>query len=77
MNVKITNANTSFQLDVKRFYFDSELEVDCPTCNEHCVKDFTQDYLSYPSVNEPMNVGVVCKNDHEFEVPVRLRVTLL
>ena len=66
------------ELDIKRCYLPGVvLEGPCPKCGEPVVKDFEEDYLSYPNVNEPVEATCFCGEcGHKWTVTLRLNVTL-
>lgn len=76
MLVKIVNNRTAFPSGTKRFYMPASLEAFCPVCGDLVERDFQSEYLSYPVLNEKLDVVLVCKRDHEFQVSVRVAVTL-
>ena len=64
-------------LEVKRFYFDGKLEVDCPGCKSKMTRDFSDDYLSYPTFGDEQTWYFYCNEcDDEFEMPGRLEATI-
>jgi len=61
-------------IEVKRFYFDGELSVDCPSCKKKLTRDFSQDYLSYPSFGGGEMLYFYCDEcDCEFELPTTMK----
>jgi hypothetical protein len=78
MPLKLTGTVGPFDTDVKRFGLPGvKLEGVCPKCQAPFSRDFTDQYLSYPRANETIQVGLYCGPcEHEWEVPMRLRVTL-
>jgi len=79
--MKLSNGGEPFEVDVKRFYFPTTLEAKCPTCGTEVKREFSDDYLSYPTANKPFDLNVYCagpegKDDHNFTVKVMLRVAL-
>jgi len=64
-------------LEVKRFYFDGKLEIDCPTCKTKMVRDFSEDYLSYPNFGEEEGLYFYCEDcEKEFEMPGVINATI-
>ena len=54
--MKITNLDTPFYIDVKRFYVPCGIEDVCPTCGQIVQRD-SDDYLSYPVANTPIDLN--------------------
>lgn len=83
MNCVITGKPIPFEIREKRLYIDGQdIEALCPLCG---VKVNHGDYLSYPRVNEVIEVpmshyrdadGNEMKDGHEFTAKVILRVFL-
>jgi len=73
---KVINEEGSFEIEVKRFYLPVKIEANCPECGEHVVYDLNDNYLSYPDANVPFGHTMYCECEHEWEVPVILRVTM-
>ena len=65
-----------FDVDVKRFYMPGQvLKSVCPKCDEAREHDFTHDYLSYPTANEPIDVHMHCYTcDTDWKVQAILTV---
>ncbi len=60
-------------LEIKRFYFDGKLEVNCPDCKSKMTRDFGTDYLSYPTFGDKETWYFYCDEcESEFEMPGRL-----
>ena len=60
-------------INVKRFKFDGEIELDCPNCECKIRRDFSEDYLSYPTPGEKLDLYFYCREcDGEFEIPGKL-----
>ena len=72
----VENIGAPFSLETKRFYIPARLWVDCPDCGTTCVKDFNNEYMSYPEANSLRFEQVVCPKDNEFVVPLRVKVTI-
>lgn len=67
--------------DTKRFYFPACVTVQCPTCGREATRDFSQDYLSYPTANTPMDVTFHHTDEepylhHEWTERMILRITI-
>lgn len=79
----VENITTEpFGLDCKRTQLPIVIKSQCPTCGEVITRDLRTDhsYLSYPSFNEPLKVGMYHATDdgtdeHEWSVMIRLTVT--
>ena len=67
-----------FETDVKRFRWGGKLTRACPKCGTRRTLDgMRDDYLSYPTANEPFDLGFYCHEcDHEWSVRVVLHVHL-
>lgn len=78
MKTTITNKKSArgFECEVKRFYLPAKVETECPKCGAKVEMDYEQDYLSYPPINKTFDETFYCENEHEFEVPLRLKLTL-
>ena len=64
-------------IKVKRFYLPVTVDVKCPKCNTSIQRCFSDDYLSYPKINEKEMVSAYCDEcDCEFEFPTMLKVQL-
>jgi hypothetical protein len=66
------------ELEIKRCYLPGvSLEGTCPKCGAPYARDCEDDYLSYPTVNEPFKETCYCaKCQHEWKVTLRLTITL-
>ena len=74
--VKIHLTDEPFEINVKRFYFPCEIKSQCPECGAHASRDFSNNYLSYPTVGKPENVYFWCDCGHEWEPQIILRLTV-
>ncbi len=73
-NIKL---NDKFEIEVKRFYVPLKITVNCPHCNEEKKIDLRDDYLSYPTLNEPEAIYQYCEhceNEFEFDATIRMSV---
>ena len=62
------------ETNVKRFYFDAKLKMKCPNCGEEMVRDFSDDYLSYPVVEKDEEMALCCDGcDKEFIFPYKIK----
>ncbi|HEY5563413.1 MAG TPA: hypothetical protein VIK72_16965 [Clostridiaceae bacterium] len=70
--IKIT-GKLEGELDIKRFYLEGvEIECICPKCKVTFEYD---QYLSYPSVNEVMEIDLYCPDcDHEWMEEIKLSI---
>lgn len=70
-------ATGNGEIEVKRFYVPIEVKVPCAHCGAELTKNFGQDYLSYPSLNTPEEVGIYCETcDEESVFNVTLKLAL-
>jgi len=54
----------------KRFYFVGMLEIPCPKCGGSMIKDFSENYLIYPTIGVEDKFGIYCHIcDDECEIP--------
>ena len=65
-------------IEVKRFYLPLEIEVECPECGHKQIKDFENEYLSYPNLGD-QDLHLCCRNEdedcwHEWTVPMKLTI---
>lgn len=72
-----TLKQAKFELDIKRFYFPFVVQGNCPKCGKFFKRDFNEDYISYPTVNEFAVVDFFHYDDEsntecEFELEMRL-----
>jgi len=66
-----------FDIEVKRFYVPVIIKAKCPKCKKEIENDYSQDYLSYPTANKPMETYFYCEDcDEEFYINTILKVTL-
>jgi hypothetical protein len=67
-----------FEIDEKRFSIrGATLKCNCPNCQKPFVRDFGTQYISYPKVNTPIDVGLYCPEcEHEWTVKMQINVTL-
>ena len=66
------------EIDVKRFYLPINITTDCPHCRKTNEKDFYEDYLSYPSLGEPIEVWQYCEHceeEYNFKVTLTAQLT--
>jgi len=77
MKIKRIKTKNTFEIDVKRFYIPFLITEDCPSCGRNNEVDFTTNYLSYPTVSEPIKVNFYCYVcEHEWSKQVKLEITL-
>lgn len=79
--MKIEGNGKAFEIDVKRFYLPLKVTTKCPHCGREVTRNFEDYYLSYPTVNVPMDINFMHETDdgndeHEWSVRAILRVTL-
>jgi C4-type Zn-finger protein len=62
------------ELEEKRFYFKGKIKVKCPNCKTQMVRDFEDDYLSYPQIGEMDELSYCCeKCDKEWVMPFKVK----
>lgn len=65
------------EIDAKRFYIDKVVKKKCPNCKKKVVRDFNDEYLSYPVLNKAMNISFWCSNcDYSWPEKFILKVEL-
>ena len=75
MTVYEVKENSS--IEVKRFYLPISIDKKCPSCGNNCTKDLSDDYLSYPKVNETDELYFYCDNcDAEFKSNFKMKISL-
>lgn len=58
----------------KRFYFDLSIPATCLNCGAGMTHDFSNDYLSYPTINTDIPLYFHCGScDKEFETTMQVR----
>lgn len=81
MSIKIKKTGGYDEVEVKRFYLPYEIETKCPNCKNKLVRNFADEYLSYPNVgiNE---VNLYCEKcddedkDCEFSLNIELNMEI-
>lgn len=74
---EITGNGVPFSTDEKRFYTPHVVKTKCPACGVDHEHDCSSWYFSYPTLNEPFDMGMACGEcDHNWSVRVRLDLTL-
>lgn len=64
-------------IDCKRMHLNLTIRVPCPYCGTECQRDFTNRYLTYPSIGKEEPAYFECAScDEEFSAPVILHVSL-
>ena len=64
-------------LNIKRLYLHGvEVDTNCPKCDRYLVKKLGANPFSYPSINKPMDVYMVCSTCDNYEFPVRIQINL-
>lgn len=81
--VEVIGKGRPFELDVKRFCVGGvKLRSKCPKCGKVITRDLGEEYLSYPTVNTPIEVDFCHEapsgepTDHEWSEKIVLRVTI-
>lgn len=73
----ITPVKPGSVIEVKRLYFPGlKVFAKCPECGDAAVRDFGDNYLSYPEVGTPIKVYFSCQNRHEWIELVMLSVSM-
>jgi len=63
--------------EVKRFYFPATLIWTCEECGKENKKDFSNDYLGYPTFNEWRGIVLCCSHcDNEQDIQLKINLTL-
>lgn len=72
--MKVTqNFEVQGELNVKRLYFDGVIKIECLKCKEKMKMDFSEDYLSYPTTGEKIELYFYCdKCESEYYLPANL-----
>ena len=71
MSEQIVNIDSKFEIAVKRFYIPFTLVAKCPECGKDKVSDLSEDYLSYPTLNQKESMYFYCDDcSCEFEVGI-------
>jgi len=66
-----------YELGVKRFYLPIVITKECKSCNKPMHIDLESNYLFYPIVNKPYEVGFYCEEcDEEYMIPIILRISV-
>lgn len=76
-SVKLTGVPKG-ELEIKRMYLPGVVLKGKCACGKHLVRDFSQDYLSYPTMNKVTKVHLYCGDcdDDTVTIQVRLNVSL-
>lgn len=70
----ITNTSS---IDVKRFYLPLTIKLTCPKCNTVNDHNLNDNYLSYPTINNPEDIGVYCKKCEDyFNASITLKIAI-
>ena len=57
---EIQEFDTKYIAEVKRFYFDGIMKMECPSCKLTMERDFGESYLSYPQPGDELNLYFYC-----------------
>ena len=72
--IEIKNNESGISIDVKRFYFNGSYEVECPTCKSKMKDDFSDNYLSYPTIGKDTTRYFCCENcNSEYELNIKIK----
>lgn len=75
--MRIKRKSGSCGVDVKRLYLPFEVKDTCPECGEIATHDMMDNYMSYPILGKPHNLGGYCEGcSHEWRRQVVLDVSL-
>lgn len=67
-------TQTSGKIDVKRFYIDAKININCPHCGAECVDDLSSNYLSYPEIGKVEDQYLYCEScDRDFEYKLKIK----
>lgn len=74
MAKKILNGKLTGELGEKRFYFKGKISIKCTKCKSRLTRDFEDDYLSYPVIDEESELTFCCDDcDREYSIPFKLK----
>lgn len=78
IDVTRIDGEAAGRIDVKRFHLPGiKTKSTCEHCGVESIKDMDVEYLSYPVINRPFDLGFYCGYcDHEWAERVRLRISL-
>ncbi len=67
--MKIESDGQPYEVGEKRFYMPGTIiSGSCPKCGEAYEEDLEDNYLSYPTANEPFDQNCYCgKCEHEWQ----------
>lgn len=69
--------NVKCDVSVKRFYLDLKINLECPHCGSEVEYDYSQQYLSYPSIGSwDVNYGYCDHCENEFDFKNKLTLAL-
>jgi len=75
--MKVTGKPVPFQGEKRQFIPGYKLTGPCPNCGADYSRDFEDNYLSYPTINEAMEYDCYChKCEHEWAVNIEIRLTV-
>lgn len=78
--IEVLTDSESFEVNDKRFCLPGvKVCAVCPTCGVTVTRDYSRDYLDYPTANAPILEyfsHTAEPKDHEFTVSLILRITL-
>lgn len=74
LNRKIYGKLTKgYSINIKRFNFEGSYEVKCPKCGSMIEDDFSDYYLSYPTVGETVDRACCCEDcETEFSWDIKI-----
>ena len=51
--------------EIKRFYFDGKIKLNCPECKSQLIYDFSTSYLMNPVIGIKDGIGINCEKCDE------------
>lgn len=78
MSAKLIAQSKETSLEIKRLYLHGvKIEWDCPQCKIKRTHDFGFDYLSYPKINQEMELVLFCEECNEnYEIKGKLNMSI-
>lgn len=75
--MKKVEIEESFGGDTKRFYMPIAIKAKCPKCKSDMIRDFKDQYLSYPIFNKDIEEYFYCDEcDSEFSFDMQVNISL-
>lgn len=73
MEIKKTKDYDGFEISAKRFYLPFVITAQCIRCEKEVTASLKEEYLSYPTLNEPIKRTIYC-HDCDTETPFTLQL---